>query len=67
MTPNTEFWIQLLVYALSFGTFAGTVLTKLNYLEKRMDKHNQLIERVYCAEGDIKLLIQHNKDMKEVE
>ena len=47
---TTEFWVQLLIYAISIGSFAGVVLTKLAYLEKKMDKHNSLVEKVAVLE-----------------
>jgi hypothetical protein len=37
---QTQFWIQMIVYAVSLGSLGGVVLTRLNYLEKKMDKHN---------------------------
>jgi hypothetical protein len=47
---STEFWIQMLVYAVSIGSFAGVVLSRLSSLEKKTDKHNQLIERMAVVE-----------------
>lgn len=32
---STEFWIQMLVYAVSIGSFAGVVLSRLSSLEKK--------------------------------
>jgi hypothetical protein len=52
---QTQFWIQMIVYAVSLGSLGGVVLTRLNYLEKKMDKHNNLIERVYEVEGQQKV------------
>lgn len=51
---STEFWIQIVVYAVSLGSFGGVVLTRLNYLEKKMDKHNNLIERMAACESSVK-------------
>lgn len=51
---SVEFWIQILVYGVSSGVFAGTILTKITYLEKKMDKHNDLIERMVKAEQSVK-------------
>lgn len=48
---STEFWIQMIVYAISIGSFAGVVLTRLAYLEKKMDAHNALMERVAALEA----------------
>lgn len=47
---STEFWIQIVVYGVSIGSFAGIILTKINYLEKKQDKHNCFIERLYKVE-----------------
>lgn len=51
-TPS--FWLQIAVYVISFVGLGATTLTRLNYLEKKMDKHNCLIERMAVAETEIK-------------
>ncbi|WP_206460247.1 hypothetical protein [Anaerovorax sp. IOR16] len=55
---STEFWVSLtvslIVYGVSFGIFYGTVMTKLNALEKKQDKHNGLIERMVVVEQSTK-------------
>ncbi|WP_269477751.1 hypothetical protein [Hominibacterium faecale] len=51
---STEFWIQMVVYAASFGLFAGRITTKINNLEKKQDKHNNLIERMAVVEQSVK-------------
>ena len=51
---STEFWIQMIVYAVSLGSFGGVVLTRLSYLEKKMDKHNNLVERMVAVEQSTK-------------
>ena len=51
---STEFWIQILVYGVSTGVFAGTILTKIAYLEKKIDKHSELIERMVRVEQSAK-------------
>ena len=51
---SNEFWIQMIVYALSLGSAGGVILTRLNYLEKKMDKHNNLIERMTKVEESTK-------------
>ena len=45
-----EFWAQLGVQLIMLSFFAGIVWTKLNYIEKKQDKHNKLIERMYNVE-----------------
>lgn len=39
----------------------GTIKTRLNYLEKKLDKHNNVVERMYKAETDIAVLQKENK------
>ena len=51
---STEFWIQILVYGISTGVFAGTILTRIAYLEKKLDKHNDMIERMVRVEQSSK-------------
>ncbi len=51
---TSEFWVQMVVYAVSIGSFAGVILTKINYLEKKMDKHNGLVERMIIVEQSTK-------------
>lgn len=51
---GTEFWIQTVVYAASFGSFAGMITTKISNLEKTQDKHNNLIERMTVVEQSTK-------------
>lgn len=54
MSLSVEFWIQMCVYAISLGSFGGVVMTRLNYLEKKMDKHNSLQERMAVVEQSTK-------------
>jgi len=51
---SSEFWIQMVVYALSMGALGGTILTKIGYLEKKMDAFGELGERVAVAEQSTK-------------
>ena len=46
--------IQIAIYLVTFGSFAGTILTRLNNLEKKVDKHNEVIERTYKCEESLK-------------
>ena len=51
---------------------AGTVISNLfthsktiyriDQLEKKVEKHNNLVERMYVAEGEIKVLEEKQKD-----
>lgn len=59
---SSEFWIglliQLVVYGVSIGTIYGTVKTRLNYIEQKLDKHNNVVERVYKLESDQAVLFE---------
>lgn len=55
-------------------TLIGTILTtrqsnsktlyRLDQLEAKMEKHNHMIERLYIAEGQIRLLDEKQKDLE---
>ena len=47
MTPSIEFWIQIVLYAVTVGTIYGGVKTQIKSLEEKVNKHNNLIERMY--------------------
>lgn len=59
---SNEFWIglliQLVVYGVSIGVIYGTVKTRLNYIEKKLDKHNNIVERVYKLEQDQAVIME---------
>lgn len=59
---STEFWIGLIIQLgatiAGVGVMYGTIKTRLNYLEKKLDKHNNVVERIYTAEKDIAILKQ---------
>ena len=54
MKLSTEFWVQMVVYGISLGSLAGTILARLKQIEKKQDKHNQLIERMVAVEQSCK-------------
>lgn len=61
MELSTEFWIQILVYLVTLAAGAGAIVTRLKYieekqdkLEKKQDKHNNLIERMVIVEQSTK-------------
>lgn len=63
-----------IMVALTTGglALAGTVISNLfthsktiyriDQLEKKVEKHNNLVERMYVAEGEIKVLEEKQKD-----
>lgn len=42
----------------------AVTVEKMNYLEKKMDKHNQVIERVFKLEGKMEEVQHDIQDMK---
>ena len=54
MELSTEFWVQMVVYGISIGSLAGTILARLKQIEKKQDKHNGLIERMVAVEQSCK-------------
>lgn len=56
-------------------TLAGTVISnmlnhsktiyRIDQLEKKVEKHNNLVERMYIAEGAIKVLEEKQKDIDD--
>ena len=59
---SSEFWIglliQLVVYGVSIGAIYGTIKTRLNYIEAKLDKHNNVVERVYKLEQDQAVIME---------
>ena len=51
---STEFWITMLVYAVTIGSFAGAVLSRLKNIEKDQAKHNGVLERLVVVEQSTK-------------
>lgn len=51
---DTSFWIQLLVYAVTFAATWGSVTQRIKALEAKVDKHNNVVERMAVAERDLK-------------
>ena len=60
-----QFWVQMFVYAVSFGIMYGSFKTKLDYLEKKMDKHNQLQDRMAVVEQSVKSTHHRINELKD--
>ncbi len=56
MMITTQFMIQIVAYAVSIGCLYGAISTRLKVLEKKVDLHNHLVDRMYKVESKIKLL-----------
>ena len=65
MQFDTQFWVQILIYVAGFAAMWGNVTTRLNYLEQKMDKHNNLQERMAVVEQSTKSAHHRIDDIKE--
>ena len=54
--------ITLIGTALSNWLNHSKTIYRIDQLEKKVEKHNNLVERMYIAEGEIKLLEEKQKD-----
>jgi tetrahydromethanopterin S-methyltransferase subunit G len=54
MNFSPEFAVQIATYIGTFGVVYGGLSSRLRELEKKMDKHNSLIERMYAVETTVK-------------
>lgn len=64
---NDTIIVALLSFAgTCIGSFAGIKLIKyrIEQLEKKVDKHNTVIERTYRLEDDIKYIKEEIKELK---
>ena len=52
MNDFTFSW-NIVIYLLGLAAIWGALNARLAELEKKMDKHNNLVERMTVAEGDI--------------
>lgn len=62
---DSAFWIQIVIYAVSFGTVYGTITTRLKNLEEKVNKHNNLIERMYKVEESAKSAHKRIDELRE--
>lgn len=65
MNADTSFWIQMVVYALSFGAMYGAVTTRLETLEATVAKHNNIVERTYKVEESTKNAHRRIDELRE--
>lgn len=54
MQLSTEFWVQILAMRVPLRRSVGRLMVRIQYLEQKMDKHNNLVERVYQLEASEK-------------
>ena len=56
--------ITLIGTALSNWLNHSKTIYRIDQLEKKVEKHNNLVERMYIAEGEIKVLEEKQKDLE---
>ncbi len=66
MNFTNEFWIQICIYFLTFGITFGTFRAKLNYMEKKLEKHNHFAERVIALEQNCKSAHHRVDELKDM-
>ena len=54
-----------MVYAISFAAAWGSMATRIKQLEQKVDKHNNVIERVYKVEESVKSAHHRIDEIKE--
>lgn len=53
---DTQFWVQMIAYGISVGCIYGGVAARLKSLEKKVECHNHLVERMYKIEAKVKVI-----------
>ena len=53
---SLRFWVQIMLYAISVGIIYGSIRTQMKYLEKKVDMHNNAVERLYKAEKKLDVI-----------
>lgn len=59
------FDFNMVVYLLGLAATAGTIISKISTLEKKVEKHNQLVERMAVAERDLKTMFRRLDELRE--
>lgn len=65
MEFSTANIIQIAIYLITLGTFGGTIMTRLANLERKMDKHNGIVEKVYRCEESLKSVHHRLDEIKD--
>ena len=55
---------DIVVYLISLAAVWGSLLYRVSALEKKQDKHNQLVERMFRLEGQVTELEHDMQDLK---
>lgn len=49
---HLEFWLQVIIYILTFSFSAGIIWQKVHHIDKRLDRLEKLITRMYDVERE---------------
>ena len=66
MEFTPQFIVQIATYIGTFGIVWG-LSARLKELEKKMDKHNSLIERMYAVEGKVETACERLKRIEQTQ
>lgn len=58
---SLRFWVQIMLYVISVGIIYGSIRTQMKYLEKKVDMHNNAVERLYKAEKKLDVIEEKQK------
>ena len=51
MEFDVSFWVQMIVYAVTFAFTFGTMSQQIKQLTKSVEKHNSIVERTFKVEA----------------
>lgn len=57
---------DIVVYLLGLAATWGAIMWRIGALEKKVDKHNNLVERMQAAEGDINRCKGRIKELEQL-
>lgn len=64
MNLSADALISIIIYIIGFACTTGAVLTRIKFLETKVEKHNNLIERMYRVEECTKQAHQRIDELK---
>ncbi|RPF48274.1 hypothetical protein EDD70_1089 [Hydrogenoanaerobacterium saccharovorans] len=60
-----EFSQDIVIYLIGLATTAGTIIARISALEKKVEKHNSVVERTYVLEEKMKVANHRIDDLEE--
>lgn len=61
-----EFSQDIVIYLIGLAATAGTIIARISALEKKVEKHNSVVERTYVLEEKMKVANHRIDDLEEV-